>query len=191
MNTKRRFLVNLFLAILFVSSCCLPILSAEKKGAKYLGAKSCKGCHKEQFEVMSKTKMFKALEALKTEKAKKINPKAATDTKCLKCHVTGLGKEGGYNPKAKDEDNANVAFVGCEACHGPGGEYMKIMAKAMPTGSGKYDAEAAKKAGLIAPSEAVCVKCHNKESPFYKEFKYEKFAKEIYHHNKEHHHENE
>jgi hypothetical protein len=32
--------------------------------------------------------------------------------------------------------------------------------------------ELAKKNGLIMPTQEVCVKCHNKENPFHKEFNY-------------------
>ena len=63
--------------------------------------------------------------------------------------------------------------VGCEACHGPGSLYKsrKIM----------KDKEASMKVGLIIPDEKTCIKCHNEESPTFKEFKYAEMLEKVAH----------
>ena len=67
--------------------------------------------------------------------------------------------------------------VGCESCHGPGGDYYKKkVIKAIY--SGKQDG---KTLGLIEPDEKTCKKCHNEESPSYKPFDFKKRVKEIAH----------
>ena len=62
--------------------------------------------------------------------------------------------------------------VSCESCHGPGSAYKTAtnMVKAKAMGL-----------GMIEPKEAVCVKCHNKESPNFKGFNYKEYADKIAH----------
>lgn len=141
----------------------------------YVGAKGCKMCHASstkgaQYKVWEKTKHAQAYASLATEEAKKAaaakgidNPRESPE--CLKCHVTGYGSD----PSLFEPTYAKEEGVGCESCHGPGKDYknMKIM----------KDIETAKANGLIIPTEEVCRKCHNEESPFYEPFDFEsKFA---------------
>ncbi len=64
--------------------------------------------------------------------------------------------------------------VGCESCHGPGEFYSKqeIFEK------GK---QAALAAGLVEPDEKACFKCHNKESPTFKEFDFKASFEKVKH----------
>ena len=63
--------------------------------------------------------------------------------------------------------------ISCETCHGPGKDYMKK--------STMEDKDAAKAAGLILPDENTCKKCHNPESPNYKEFDFKTNWEKIKH----------
>jgi hypothetical protein len=74
------------------------------------------------------------------------------DSRCTRCHWT-----------AAQDDDALLATgfrreegVGCEACHGPGSEYMdpEVMA----------DRERFLAAGGVVPDEAVCRKCHRDDA---------------------------
>ncbi len=120
------------------------------------------------------SKHAKAYETLATDSSKAIATgmkikDAQKSEKCLVCHVTGYGvADSLLGAKYSAEEG-----VTCEACHGPGEKYkpMKIM----------KDKELALKNGLIEPTEEVCVTCHNKKSPTYKEFKYAEAAKVIDH----------
>jgi hypothetical protein len=122
----------------------------------YVGTKKCKVCHGKQFKSWEQTKMAKAFDLLKPEEQKKPD--------CQSCHTTGLGKEGGF--KNLEETPAMVG-VQCEACHGPGSIYFRVM----------KDKEKRTAGGLLEQTAAVCEVCHNKKSPTYKEpFKFDKNA---------------
>ena len=94
----------------------------------------------------------------------------AKDAKCLKCHSTyekaGASLRGGILASEG---------VSCESCHGPGSAYKSpaIM----------KNKEQAMKNGLIMPTKEVCITCHNKENPFFKEFNFETYAAKIAHPN--------
>ena len=60
--------------------------------------------------------------------------------------------------------------VQCESCHGPGGKYVAVMGKAM--GGKELDKKAVQDAGLVMPDEETCKVCHNKNSPFFDEKKW-------------------
>lgn len=89
---------------------------ADKKPAEaaYLGADKCKMCHSKEHATWVKMGHSKAIESLSAEERK--NPE------CVKCHVTGYGKTGGFESMEKTPKMANVQ---CEACHGAGSLHMK------------------------------------------------------------------
>lgn len=149
--------------------------------AHYIGADKCaKMCHKaktkgEQYGIWQKSKHAQAYADLATPAALETAKKAGVTgdpqkaDACLKCHVTGFSAAAAL----KDSTYSIKDGVYCEACHGAGSSYAKL--------SVMKDKKAAIAAGLIIPTESVCVKCHNKESPTYKEFIYADMAKKIAH----------
>jgi hypothetical protein len=158
-----------------------------KKVAKehaYVGASKCKMCHNTSawgkiYDQWSATKHAAAFATLANEQSKTIAKgmkieDAQKSEKCLVCHVTG------YNApaKLKGEKLTLEEGVSCEVCHGPAGDYL--------TSHIKKDKALAKADGLILPTEALskqlCEKCHNKNSPTYKEFKYTEAIKLVEHH---------
>jgi hypothetical protein len=154
------------------------VLSAQN--FKYIGADKCKMCHNkpatgDQYAKWAVSLHAKALKSLTSKEAVEYAQKngianAAKDQKCLKCHSTfNAVKEnlrGGILP---DEG------VSCETCHGPGSAYKSP--------SIMKNLELAKKNGLIIPTKEVCLGCHNKENPFFKEFNYEAALAKIAHPN--------
>ena len=149
-------------------------------GHELVGAKKCKSCHKKignPYKIWLDTGHAKAYETLASPEAKKIAAdKGLGDPQkeeaCLKCHVTRyfLGNPA-VSAKGKYADSEGV---GCEACHGPGSDFKKK--KIMK------DHDAAVAAGLKRDkSEAHCTKCHNDESPTFKEFNLDKRWEEIKH----------
>lgn len=157
---------------------------AQEKGKfQYIGAKQCKMCHNAtkkgaQFKKWSAARHSKAYATLATPKALEIaKAKGIADPQksdaCLKCHVTGHGQDKEmFGKKFTVEEG-----VGCEVCHGPGSEYkpMKVMKDIT---AGKVEGKAL---GLVKPTEKECIKCHNSESPSYKEFKFAEAWKKIEH----------
>jgi len=154
---------------------CLSILMllalpALAEDPAYVGSKKCKMCHLKEYKDWSATAMAMSFDNLKpgeraeAKKAAGLDPDKdyTTDASCLACHTTGLGQPGGFVDIATTPE---LAGVGCEVCHGPGGSYLAD--GYMTLKNKEY-----KKADLVAVGmvEAVdetrCVGCHNADSPF-------------------------
>ena len=139
----------------------LPTVVAEQ--FQYVGNKKCIACHRAEFQSWQKDPHSRALDTLKLgNKAEakikaKFNPKKdyTADASCLVCHSVGYGK-----PAAPGADLSNV---GCESCHGPGSNYKSpaIMNKKKYQANRAVQHTIALEAGLTAPTEQVCITCHN------------------------------
>jgi cytochrome c554/c'-like protein len=136
----------------------------------YVGAKRCRVCHLAESKAWEQTKMAKAFEVLQpgaaADRKKSVNYDPNKDyTKdefCLGCHATGYGK-GGFKSM---EATPDLAGVTCEACHGPGGGFVKPNLMSLTNKEFKLaDVQAA---GLILPKDGnFCqTNCHNEKSPF-------------------------
>jgi hypothetical protein len=136
---------------------------------KYIGASKCKMCHikpekGEQYNVWLKGPHANAMKTLASEESKKIATEMGiadpiTDPACIKCHSTV-----GHIDKSLMAGITIEEGVSCESCHGPGSMYKGA--------SFMKNRELAMQKGLILPTEEVCLKCHNKESPTYKPFNF-------------------
>jgi hypothetical protein len=147
---------------------------------KYIGSGQCKMCHNkpatgEQYNKWAASSHSKALKSLSSQAsldyAKKNGIADPTkDAKCLKCHST-------FDAVAANLRGGILATEGvsCESCHGPGSTYKS------PTIM--KDLALAKKNGLVEPTKETCLKCHNKENPFFKEFNFEAASAKIAHKN--------
>ncbi|MCP4007321.1 MAG: redoxin domain-containing protein [bacterium] len=80
---------------------------------EFVGSASCQECHASEHEIWSKSGHARAFDTLrgKSEHA---------NADCQKCHTTGFGETGGW-PTGGDAQ----AEVGCESCHGPGGQHVQ------------------------------------------------------------------
>ena len=116
-----------------------------EKTFKYVGEKSCKACHKIEYDSWLTTPHANAWSVLKPEEQK--NPA------CASCHTTG-----------KTAADSMLVNVSCESCHGPGSEF-----KSMKT---MKDHALASAAGVLPVSEKTCLQCHNKNSPTFKAFNF-------------------
>lgn len=179
--------IAVFMGLLILLVLAVAAPAQEKEEAKeaahsYIGVAKCGMCHKaeakgNQLGHWEKSAHAKAFATLAGEKALAIAKEKGLKTApqetdgCLKCHVTGHGKPAELFAESFDK----TMGVQCEACHGPGGDYKSI--KVMK------DREAAVAAGLIMPTEAVCVTCHNEESPSFKEFDFKTAFAKIAHPN--------
>ena len=146
---------------------------------KYVGVDKCKTCHKlakygDQLGIWAKSKHAHAYETLAGEEALAVGKKMGIENpqkseKCLTCHVTAFA----VADSMKAATLTMAEGVGCESCHGPGADYMKM--------SVMKDREKAIAAGLLIPNEKTCLTCHNEKSPTYKPFDFAKREKEIAH----------
>jgi hypothetical protein len=172
MTTKKRILLIFILTILG------NLISAQT--FKYIGAEKCKLCHNraesgEQYNIWLKDPHSQAIKTLSNQAsldyAKKNNiADPAKEPKCLKCHST-------YDKIDTKLRGGILATEGvsCENCHGPGSSY-----KAIPIMRNRAQALTM---GLIVPNKQLCLECHNKENPFFKEFNYETALAKVLHPN--------
>lgn len=174
----------------------LPAYAGEGGSYTYVGSGACKKCHIKEHKSWAATKMGKAFETLKPGQAKeakekfKLDPNKdySKDATCVKCHVTGHGKPGGYAIPAEGneqaaKDSAKLENVGCESCHGPGSEYIKVFEE-ITKSKRKYKVDELYKVGLAKIEASTCTACHNKDGPTVdpaKPFDYEKQKEEGLH----------
>jgi len=160
---------------------------AEAKN-QYIGQAKCKGCHStaetgDQHAQWAKSDHAKAFEVLASEEAKKIAAEKGIadpqkEAACVKCHVTAHGEA----PEKIKKGFEFADGVQCETCHGPGGQHMKArFAAAAEAGAGGGYVKLPEGELIAAPKEATCRGCHNKESPTFKAFCFNKFHSEVSH----------
>ncbi len=170
-----------------------PIAADE---AAFVGSKKCKKCHMAHTKSWKKTTMGTALDTLKPGKNAEAKTKHGldpekdytTDASCLKCHTTGYGKDGGYTvPDAADKKSVKkakaLAGVGCESCHGAGGNYIKLHEEIMKS-KRTYTLEEMYASGLTKISADTCTACHNDTGPTFEAFDYDKQKDEGIHEHK-------
>jgi peroxiredoxin len=85
--------------------------------AAYVGSQACQPCHAQEYETWSRHPHAHAIAALESKGATRRDD-------CLRCHTTAFGRPGGFPAGGKPADHAHFANVGCEACHGPGGDHV-------------------------------------------------------------------
>lgn len=94
----------------------------------YIGSAACGKCHPVSLKAVLGNKHAAATRLLKDAapaglhvppyKRGRVGLKKA---ECLRCHVTGFARPGGFPAKAPDDPLAHsMSGVGCESCHGPG-----------------------------------------------------------------------
>lgn len=136
----------------------------------YVGNKNCKKCHIKEHKSWETTKMAQVFELLKPgvraeeKKAAGLDPDKdyTADEECVRCHVTGYGKPGGFVDIASTPE---LAGVGCETCHGPGGTYTQD--QYMSLKNKEYEKSEVVAVGMVATVSAEqCTTCHNSDSPF-------------------------
>ena len=84
----------------------------------HVGSDACKSCHEAEYATWSASPHAHAGKRL-SEKSDKRDPD------CLRCHTTGFGRDGGFPDAGTLSDHTDLARVGCESCHGPGGDHIR------------------------------------------------------------------
>lgn len=152
------------LAFMLCVACTLFLFSGVAVAEpRYVGNEGCK-CHKLEIADWEISRHNRKLFDLLKPGKKRVEKKKAgydpekdytTDKKCLKCHTTGYEKEGGFASLATTPD---LVGVGCEMCHGPGGEYRNLHKRVKPPFT---RAEATAQAQLYSSEDKkVCNSCH-------------------------------
>jgi hypothetical protein len=144
---------------------------------EFVGTKRCRMCHSETFRSWNDSAKASAWDALRPHEGTTVKKRAGlatetdftADTHCLKCHVVGLSQPGGYVPpdptnRVEVRNAEERRHVGCEACHGPGSEYTKIMTDIFDH-ERKYRREELLAAGRKLVTAGTCLNCHNASAP--------------------------
>jgi len=148
----------------------VPLAGATEGEHAYVGTNDCKKCHIKEWKSWSETKMANAFEVLKPGARAEAKEKVGLDPDkdysgdpaCVRCHVIGFQEEGGF---VDFETTPELAGVGCETCHGPGGDYTQR--GFMTLQNKEYQRDKLVEVGLVAPVTAEqCARCHNADSPF-------------------------
>lgn len=113
----------------------VPVSHSQPEPEGYAGANACAMCHSELTAGWKTTRHARAFDTLKKKSQEKLPA-------CVKCHVVGFEKPGGY---VDQELTPELAGVQCESCHGP---------------AAAHAANPANKKGLIDPGEKTCRECH-------------------------------
>jgi hypothetical protein len=85
--------------------------------ADYVGSDACQSCHTAEFKTWQASAHGHAVATL--EKAGK-----AEESECLQCHTTAFERPGGFESGISVSAQSDLARVGCESCHGPGGDHI-------------------------------------------------------------------
>jgi hypothetical protein len=172
--------------VLFIGSGTGHIALADEEN-QFVGSDKCKNCHSgakkgDQHGSWLKHKHAKAYATLATPEAKKLGETKGVaepqkDKACLACHVTAFNVPDAQKNKKFDMTQG----VQCETCHGPGGKHVKARLAAEEEEDDSKVVTIGKDEIIHVPNEELCLKCHNADSPNYKEFKFAERLKEVAH----------
>lgn len=117
----------------------------EKQNNEYISAKTCEGCHEQEYLQWSATRHAFAYQTL-------LKKERYFDPNCVSCHTTGFGYATGFQI---GDQNSTLTGVQCETCHGPG----------------KQHAGNPKKTNIRSGKDtSLCLQCHDsKHSPGFAE----------------------
>jgi len=100
---------------------------------RYLGQETCRRCHEEVYDKVSKMDHARAYDSLVKDNREGL-------AECLICHTTGYGEPTGFGGSS----SVDLKNVQCESCHGMGSKHTR---------DGSYK----------QASEKKCLVCHNTE----------------------------
>jgi hypothetical protein len=132
---------------------------AQDEGPGWVGSARCEPCHKAIHASWKATPHATALETLERKDY-------AHDPECVACHVVGWSRaaQGPWTRDASSfwtpEKTPALGGVGCEACHGPGGEHVKS-----PEKKGVFGARREPGRSMWRdPTRRGCETCHDAEN---------------------------
>jgi len=118
----------------------------------YVGMGECVKCHQKEVQKMkSNPVMFRMMTAIERLQGADLN-----NSKCLGCHTTGYQKK--WDKSVPFADRLNVQ---CEACHGPGSKYIKVMDSEYKSNDDELRKKAIAAGLIISPKKDTCFQCHH------------------------------
>lgn len=120
-----------------------PSVSARE----YVGSEVCRDCHEEEYDKFMK--YAKKVHSYDHIIRMKKNLTEAEFKECLGCHTTGYGQPSGF---VSAEATPLLRNLGCETCHGPGGDHLK--SEEAKDINGKLNSDICEKCHIEARSKA-------------------------------------
>jgi hypothetical protein len=117
---------------------------------RYMGDRACTPCHAQAHAVTSASAHARAYETL-------VAKGAEFDPECLRCHTVGYGARDGFRNL---QTTPHLKGVGCESCHGRGGDHIRMAQAARPS-----------RGTLAAVTPGSCVKCHDRENSLHFDYR--------------------
>lgn len=120
----------------------------------YVGSEKCANCHEKSYLIWKKSGHAKAWDTLV-----QLDPPRTFDPECISCHVTGWHPTRYFPYQSgflSEKQTPHLINVGCESCHGPGGEHV-----AAEMGSDIERQVRAAKAMVVTKEEAETSEVHN------------------------------
>lgn len=131
---------------------------------RFLGSDACKQCHPNVFKFWKGTRHAHALETLVNgheEQGKRIAPGKHVNPECVSCHTTGFFYTGGYDGLP---NTAHLSGNGCENCHGPGSEHVKIYLNLDATDEDRARARRLVRTKPQTKDRNLCERCHDHDN---------------------------
>ena len=152
-------------------------------GNEFVGTSKCGECHTTAHAIWEKTPHAHATESI-------VHPPERSmarhfDPECISCHVTGWNPQK-YRPYKSGyetlEGSPELHGSGCENCHGPGSEHVRVEEDANADKKQLEELRIAMRLTL-ANAQDKCLECHDIDnSPdFHKEGAFEKFWEQVKH----------
>ncbi len=138
-------------------------------GAEFVGAETCRACHRKTVEFWETTKHAKAFDSLLHD----LKPNVAFDAECVSCHTTGFEYNSGWQSPSL---TPYLAGNQCENCHGPGSKH------ALEPDNDKFR-EVMSVTIEQADKNQLCSHCHDEDNS--RDFEIKKYWKEIRHNGKD------
>ena len=142
---------GLFAAVLWPTQ--KPVANVADWG-NYVGAKRCKACHQEAYEIWSKGPHARALHNLSGQQKQ--------DCRCRQCHTM-----------VADAPMEHLEGIQCESCHGPGRYYSESYIM--------KDPELRKELYFKEIDEESCLFCHQGNQTGFKPWNYKEKLEKIRH----------
>ena len=129
-----------------------PLLAFNE--APHVGSESCKSCHSEAYAWWKTSDHATAMQSLSSAHEASTMATPSNDPTCVRCHASPTMH--GREPSDALADYRTQEGVGCESCHGPGGEHVKA-------GGGKDNIEGLGEDCPVCVLESLCTSCHTQE----------------------------
>lgn len=111
--------------------------------APNVGSAKCQACHPAEYEQWAQSPHAAGMASLQADGADRAD--------CVRCHATGKTSTATPSPKVADYDT--LGGVGCESCHGPGGDHVAA-------GGGKTNLQGLGASCPVCVVDALCTSCH-------------------------------